>query len=198
MDICLKILMHILLLSSNITVMFLAWMFYCKKKNYFIVFASSLLTISLINFLKTVVQKYITFKFGLYTWMFPAYELITPVVFYGMLLRSTKYIIPIIVMLTLTILLWLYGYQTFETVLYNCLLGVSLLFFFKAIEKTFLLKHCYLVFVSIAICIIPTNFGYYTLSGVAYFWVIAVSYPLGYLINWMNRVYFSSLRSKIS
>ena len=107
-------------------------------------------------------------------------------------------LIVIIVMLALTILLWLYGYQTFTTVLYNCLLGVSLLFFFKAIEKTFLLKHCYLVLVSIAICIIPTNFGYYTLTGIAYFWAIAVSYPLGHLIKLMNRVYFSSLRSKIS
>ncbi|MDG2348891.1 MAG: hypothetical protein P8L77_05460 [Gammaproteobacteria bacterium] len=190
--------MHILLLPSNMVVMFLAWVFYCKKKNYFIVLVSSLLTISLINFLKTLVQKYIIFKHGLDAWMFPAYELIIPVVFYGMLLRPTKYIMSIIIMLALTILLLLYGYQTFETLLYNCLLSVSLLIFFTAIEKTFLIKHCYLVFISIAICIIPSNFGYYTLSGIACFWAITISYPLGHLIDWMNRVYFSSLRSKIS
>lgn len=198
MDICLKILMHFLLLSSNMVVMFFAWVFYCKKKNYFIVLASSILTVSLINFLQTVVQKYITFKFGLYVWMFPAYELIIPVIFFGMLLRSTKYILLAIIMLVLSILLWVYSYQTFETLLYNCLLSVCLLCFFKAVEKTFLTKHCYLVFMGMAICMIPFNYGYYTLNGVAYFWLIAISYPLGNLYNLMNRVYFSSLRSKIS
>lgn len=198
MILCMKILTHFLLLTSNLFVLLFAWLFYCKKNNYLIVFLSTLATVSLVNFLKTVVQKYLTFKFGLFAWMFPAYELIVPMVFFGMLLRTKKYKYLLITMGLLAMFLWLQGYQTLESILYNVVLSLVLVIFFKALEKTFLKNHCYLVFMGIAICIIPFNMGYYTVNGILYFWMIAASYPLSCLTQWVNMNYFSSLRSKIS
>lgn len=193
-----KLFMHFLMLATNYVVMLSFALLYCKKKNFFMVLQSVIVTVSLISFLKTINFNFSEVNSDLFTWRFPCYELIMAIVFFGMLLDVRKYKYVTIYIAVLALLMVLHGYQNINSLLFNLLFGILLVFFLNSIEKTFTDFQSYLVLVCFSVCTIPFKLGYFTSYGIMLFWLLVLTYPMTVLVRYFSLNYCSSLLSRIS
>ena len=194
----LKLSMHFLMFSSHYVVMACFLFFFRKKSNQLILIQSILLTLSLILFLKSLSIDLSNRNISAFNWHFPNYEIILPIVFYTMLLEKKKYPHLYLFISSLMGLMLLNGYQTVISLMFNLILGAVIVLFIKSLEKTFTKFQCYIVFLLLSISIIPFNMGYYTYSGIYYFWLMVLTYPASIVVRYIEDNYCSSLLSRIS
>ena len=193
-----KLILNAMLISSNLYVLLMILFAYARKINILNTCQFLLITYMLVLMIQAGFHSPKPLQKDLMSWGFPLYELMMPIVMFGLILNSKKLHYLVYFVTLLACLLILDSKVYFFDAMSTSLLAIVLVCFYKNIERSFTDIQIYWICLMIGICLIPYNLSVVSETSKLAFFILIMVYPSSKLIVRFSQNYCSSLFSSNS